>query len=351
MPWNLSLILGFTLLAFIISITLYPFYIKFLKRIKAWKTIREDSATGDKAVIFNQFHKHKEGTPTMGWGFFLLLMAVMILISIIFQKLWYLNYSLRNQKETYIILFGFFSMGIIGFIDDWLNIKNIGKIKGLSMRAKMIGMILFSLWIAYWFYVKLGIDYINFWPLGWEVHLGIFYPILVFFGTILVVNAVNITDGLDGLAGGMNVIVLGVLAVVTFLNHTYLATTVLGICIAILVAFLFFNINPAKVFMGDSGAFCLGGLISATICLLNMRIWIFIPFFILFLPFVVELLTSGIQMTWKKLFKKKFFPIAPFHHYLEYQGHQEGEITMKFWLMQGILGLVAVILIFCQNSL
>ncbi len=95
---------------------------------------------------------------------------------------------------------------------------------------------------------------------------------MIFIGTIYVVNAVNITDGLDGLVGGMSSCVICVLAIITFLNQTYLATTVLGVCVAILLAFLFFNINPAKLFMGDSGAFCLGGLIASTVCLLNMRI-------------------------------------------------------------------------------
>ena len=136
-----------------------------------------------------------------------------------------------------------------------------------------------------------------------------------------------------------------------FLNQTYLATTILGIAIAILLAFLFFNINPAKVFMGDSWAFCLWWLISSTICLINMRIWIwiFIPFIILFLIFIIELWSSWIQMLWKKLFKKKVFPIAPFHHYLEYKWHHEYEITMKFWLIQWILVMIFIILIFCQD--
>ena len=284
----------------------------------------------------------------MGWWLFLLLMVIMIFVSWCLQQYGYINNSLWNQQETYIILFGFFSMGIIGFIDDILNIKNVWKIKGLSMRAKILGMVIFSAFIAYWFYVKLGVDYLNLWPIAWKVHLGIFFPILVFFGTIYVVNAVNITDGLDGLVGGMGSVVIVFLAVITFLNQTYLATTVLWVCVAILLAFLFYNINPAKLFMGDSWAFCLWGLIAATVCLLNMRIWIIIPFFVLFLLFSIELFTSGLQMFWKKVFKKKLFPIAPFHHLLEYKGHHEYEITMKFRLIQGILWLTALILIFWQ---
>ena len=95
---------------------------------------------------------------------------------------------------------------------------------------------------------------------------------MTFFATIFIVNAINITDGLDGLAGGMTAVVLVVLAVATFLNQTYIATTVLGVGIATLIAFLFYNINPAKIFMGDSGAFALGGIIASTLYLLNMRI-------------------------------------------------------------------------------
>ncbi|MDO4713556.1 MAG: hypothetical protein Q4B28_02680 [bacterium] len=102
----------------------------------------------------------------MGGGLFIIIMLIMIGISILLQQAGYISNSLRNTKETYIILFGFFSMGIIGLVDDFLNIKNVGKIKGLSAKTKLIGMFLFSAWISYWFYVKLGIDYINLRPLA-----------------------------------------------------------------------------------------------------------------------------------------------------------------------------------------
>jgi phospho-N-acetylmuramoyl-pentapeptide-transferase len=164
----------------------------------------------------------------------------------------------------------------------------------------------------------------------------------------LIVNAINISDGLDGLASGMSSIVLVVLAVATFLNHTYIATTVLGVAVAILIAFMFYNINPAKLFMGDSGAFALGGIIASTLYLLNMRIGVILPFAVLFLLFIVELGSSALQMFWKKCFKKKLFPIAPFHHYLEHKGMKEGTIVMKLWLIQGILGLTAIAILLGQ---
>lgn len=345
---NLSLILSFTLITFVITLILYPFYIKLLKKLKAWKKIRDNTATGEKSEIFAKLHEHKAGTPTMGGGLFLLIMLAMIIVSLLLQHRGRIDNSLWNQQETYIILFWFFSMGAIGLIDDILNIKNVGKVKGLNIRAKMFGMIIFAAIISYWFYVKLGVDYINLRPLAGKIEIGIFFPILTFLATILIVNAINITDGLDGLAGGMSAIVLVVLAVATFLNQTYIATTVLWVCVATLLGFLFYNINPAKVFMGDSGAFALGWIIAATLYLLNMRIGILIPFLVLFALFIIELCSSWLQMSRKKIFKRKLFPIAPFHHYLEYKGMKECGIVMKLRLVQGILAVSAIVVLFWQ---
>lgn len=348
---KLSQILFYALVSFGISLLLYPAYIRLLQRVKAGKTIRENAATGEKSEIFSKMHAHKQGTPTMGGGMFLIVMLVMILGSFLLQHFGWIGNSLWNAKESYIILFGFFSMGLIGLVDDFLNIKNYGKVKGLSARAKLIGMVVFSAWISYWFYVKLGIDYINLWPIAWKIEVWILFPILTFIATITIVNAINITDGLDGLAGGTMAIILVSLAIVTFLNGTYIATTVVCILVAVLVAFLFFNINPAKVFMGDSGAFALGGLLASLIYLLNMRFWILIPFLIIFGIFIVELCSSFLQIFWKKVFRKKLFTVAPFHHLLEYRGMHETTIVMKTRLVQAILAIAGVLLIFVESSL
>ena len=348
---KLSQILFYALVSFGISLLLYPAYIRLLQRVKAGKTIRENAATGEKSEIFSKMHAHKQGTPTMGGGMFLIVMLVMILGSFLLQHFGWIGNSLWNAKESYIILFGFFSMGLIGLVDDFLNIKNYGKVKGLSAKAKLIGMIIFSAWISYRFYVKLGIDYINLWPIAWKIEVWILFPILTFIATITIVNAINITDGLDGLAGGTMAIILVSLAIVTFLNGTYIATTVVCILVAVLVAFLFFNINPAKVFMGDSGAFALGGLLASLIYLLNMRFWILIPFLIIFGIFIVELCSSFLQIFWKKVFKKKLFTVAPFHHLLEYRGMHETTIVMKTRLVQAILAIAGVLLIFVESSL
>ena len=345
---KLTLILSFTLATFIITMALYPLYIKLLKKWKAGKTIRNNTATWEKSEIFVKLHEHKAWTPTMWWWLFILMMLIMIGISFILQKCGIINYSLWNREETYIILFWFFSMWLIWLIDDILNIRNIWKVKWLNMRTKMLGLILFSAWISYWFYHVLWIDYINLSPLFWIVHLWWWFPILTFIATIFIVNAVNITDWLDWLAWWLNIFVLITFAVALFISQRYLATTVLWICISTLVAFMFFNINPAKIFMWDSWAFALWWIIAATAYLLNMSVWIFIPMLFVFLIFSIDLCTSGLQMFWKKVFHHKLFPIAPFHHYLEYRWVKEYTIVMYMRLIQTILTVVAIITLFRQ---
>ncbi|MDD3262335.1 MAG: hypothetical protein PHR61_00660 [Candidatus Absconditabacteria bacterium] len=347
---KLNQIILFSLGAFFLAMILYPLYIRVLRNLKAGQKIREASVTGESSPIYSQLHKHKAGTPTMGGGLFILIMAIMIGVSFFLKWKGWTNFSLVTRSETYVLLFGFFSMGLIGIIDDFLNIRGKGKTKGLSAKAKLIGMFLFAGFISRWFYAKLGVDYINLWPIAGKIDVGIFFPILTFFVTISIVNAINITDGLDGLAGGLMSIILFVLAVVLFVNGTYLATTIIGITIATLIAFMFFNINPAKIFMGDSGALALGGLLSSLLYILNMRMGIFIPFLVIFGLFIVDTGSSFLQILSKKYLKKKLFPTSPLHHLLEYKGIAEHTIVMKAWMLQGILAAITLIAIFYQLS-
>jgi phospho-N-acetylmuramoyl-pentapeptide-transferase len=282
----------------------------------------------------------------MWWALILLVTTVFVLATVIFHKLWYIKYSLLNQRETYIILFAFFSMWILGLIDDWLNIKWVGKVKWLTAKMKLIWMFLFSGFIAYWMHFKLGVDYVILWDE--KIHIWFLYFIITFIFTVLLVNAVNITDGLDGLAGWIIVMILMALGVMTYFQHWYLATTVIAIIAASLIAFLWYNINPAKIFMWDSGSLAFGGLIAAVIYLLGIKlgIWtIIIP--LLFLLFV-ELASSFLQIFWKKTFKRKLFSIAPFHHNLENKWYAEYTIVMKFWLIQAVLTALALVIFFYQ---
>ena len=345
---RLNHILIFALVAFALGMLMYPIYIKLLKRFKAGKTIREDTATWEKSTIFAKLHKHKAWTPTMWWWLLLIITLMMIWLSLFVQKLWWVHNSLLSRQETYVILLGFFGMWFIWLIDDVLNIKWFGRQKWLSAKAKLLMMFIFAGFISWWFYSKLGVDYINFWPFAGEVHLWLFYPILTFFFTITVVNAINITDGLDWLAWWLMTIILFVLWAVTLINQTYIATTLVIIVMAILASFMFFNIFPAKIFMWDSWAFAMWWLLASLVFLLNMRMWIMIPFMIIFGLFIVDLGSSALQMFWKKKFKKKLFVMSPLHHLFEHRGLHETTIVMKAWMLQAILAAITIVLIVYQ---
>lgn len=341
---KINSILLYGLITFVISTLLYPYYIHFLQRIKAWKTIREDDVSGQKSTIFSSLHGHKAGTPTMWWGFFLIVVLVMVLLSLIPYHLDWISNTLINRQETYVLLFGFFGMGIVGLIDDILNIKSYGKVKWLSASAKMIGMTIFAAFISYRFYGPLWVDRVILWP-GMKVTLWLWFLPLSFIFTLFVTHAINIVDGLDGLAAGMMSMVLSTLAIVMFMNQTYIATSLIVVVVAVLISFLRYNINPAKVFMWDSGAFSLWGLLASLILLLNMREGIFIPFVILFALFIIDLLSSFLQIAYKRLFHKKLFSIAPLHHLFEYHGMKEYTVVMKFWMIQGLLVIITLIVI------
>ena len=356
MLWNELLLFGkingiiiYGLVTFVLSTLLYPFYIRFLRQIKAWKTIRDADVTGQEATIFHSLHQHKAWTPTMWWWFFLIMVACMVWLSYIPYSLDRINNTLLNRQETYILLFGFFSMGLIGLIDDILNIRWYWKVKWLSASAKMVGMVFFAAFITYWFYVQLGVDRLLLWP-GMKITLWMWFVPFSFLFVLFVTHAINITDGLDGLAWGLMSMVLWTLTIVTFFNQTYIATSLIVIVVAILVSFLWYNINPAKIFMWDSGAFALGWLLSSLILLLNMREGIIIPFIILFALFIIELLSSFLQILSKKYLKKKLFAIAPLHHLCEYYGMKEYTVVMKFWMIQWVLSLICIILIIYLES-
>jgi len=347
---KLNSILIFALIAFFMWLFLYPIYIKTLKKLKVWKTIREEAITWEKSTIFSKLHQHKAWTPTMWWWLFLLITLIMMLVSFIVQKCGRINNSLLNRQETYVLLAGFFGMWLIGFIDDILNIKWYGRKKWLSAKAKLIMMFVFSAFISRWFYAKLWVDYINLRPFTWKIHIWIFYPIITFLVTISIVNAINIMDWLDWLAWGLMAIIFFVLWAITLVNQTYIATTLVVIVTAILASFMFFNIFPAKIFMWDSGAFAMWWLLASLLYLLNMRMGIFVPFVIIFLLFILDTFSSALQIFWKKRFKKKLFSVSPFHHLLENKWHHETTIVMKAWMLQALLAVITIIMVFYQMS-
>ncbi len=345
-------ILLFWLTSFFISFWLYPRYIKLLQKYKAGKQIREDTMTGEKSTIFASLHAHKSWTPTMWWWLMLLVVALLVISSLILQEFDIINNSLINRNETYILLFALFSMWILWFIDDIFNIKGESWIKGLTAKMKILWMFLFSALVSRWFYSKLGVDYINVRPLlpseQSELSLWLFLPIVWFFFTVWIVNAINIADWLDWLAWWLSLMVLWVLWIITFTSQRYLATTIIWIVIWSMIAFLRYNINPARIFMWDSWSLALWWLIATLVYLINIKIGVIIPFIILFLLFRIEIWSSMLQIFRKKVFKRKLFKIAPFHHLLENEWMPEHTIVMRFRLIQSILTAISLVMFFYQ---
>ncbi len=337
---SLAFLLLYLLAASVLTLMIIPAYIRCLYRYNIGKKIREEGLIG-KAIEFSRLHAGKIGTPTMGWGVILITVAILVLISIgiqYFSKELSLevNYSLFNRKETYLALFTLFAVWAIGLVDDYLNVREIGRTKWLSARVKLILLFLFSALWAYWFYFKLGYTDISV-PLLGNISLGIWYIPLFVLIIATMANSVNITDGLDGLAGWLLLFNYALYAFICYdKNLSILAALCLIICGA-LIGFLWWNIKPAKFIMGDLGSLSLW----ATLAIMAMMTDTLIVLLITSALFWLELVSVIIQLLSKKYRNgKKVFRIAPFHHHLEAIGWDEETIVMKFWLIGIILTVI-----------
>lgn len=336
---DLLLILGSTFLSFIIAFLLVPVFTKFLIRNKIGKQIREVALSGEKSSMFSALHAKKQGTPTMGgiliWGVSLLV----VLISRGMSALGVFDRSLLNRKETWIPLFTLVAVGLLGALDDYLNIKSIGKTKGLSAKFKLFWLTVFGGVGAYWFHFKLGFSSISI-PFMGSVEIGWLYIPLFIFIILATANSVNFTDGLDGLASGLLIMAFGAFGLIAYMHGMLILSAFCGVISGSLVAFLWFNVPPALFYMGDTGALSLGALLGVIAMLTDQVIILPLIGFI----FVVETISVIIQLTSKKLFKRKVFLIAPIHHHYEAKGWPESKVVMRFWIIGGFATTLGVIL-------
>lgn len=338
---NLILIFSFSIATFLIGFLMIPSYIGFLQNMKFGKEIRKD-ATMWKATQFYKLHKKKAGTPTMWGAIILAVVFFMVLVSFILQQLDIITYSLINQKETYLSLFTLATVGFLGMVDDYMNIKWIGRTKGLSAKFKMLWLLLFATLGALWFYFNLN------WSsnsvaipfLEYGLSIGIWFIPLFIFIIVAFSNSVNITDGLDGLAWWLLLFAYAIYTYITFDQGLFLLSTLCGSIVGALVAFLWFNIKPAKFYMWDVLSLSLWANLGIMAMLTN-TLFVLV---IVGLLFILNIISVVIQLTSKKLRKgKKVFKIAPFHHHLEACWWQEEEIVFRFWLIGILLSIFGVI--------
>lgn len=324
-----------TAAAFVLGILIAPAFTNFLYKNKLGKKIRKTSTLDNqKAPIFYKYHKGKENTPTMGG---LLIWVVVVVLTIIF------NFS---RAETYLPLFTLAAAGVIGAIDDLLNAKEIGPNRGgLSFITKLIIYLLVASIGAWWFYFKLDWSSIhipggNFFNLPYNIELGWWYIPLFVFVLVGTSFAANQTDGEDGLLGGIMAICFFAYSVIALVQgQPYLAAFCATLMGSIL-AFLWFNIYPARFFMGDTGSFALGMTLAVVAFLTNSVIVLPIIAFVL----VIEAISTIIQIVSKKYFGKKVFLSAPIHHHLEALGWPETKVTQRFWIITSITAVVGLVI-------
>ena len=336
---NLILVFSWSSLAFLITLFLTPIYLRLAKKMKLGKQIRDDAMSGEKASIFHQLHAKKSGTPTMGGVIMWMSVLLVILISRLLSYLGFISHSLLQRGQVYLPLFTLVAVGILGGVDDWFNIRNIGGKKGIKAKPKFILLTLFAIFGAWWFYYKLGFSSIHIPRLG-DFEIGMWYIPLFILVIVSTSNAVNITDGLDGLAGGLLILAFVTFGVIAYAKGLIILAIFCGLLIGSLTAFLWHNVPPALYYMGDTGALAYGATLGVMAMMTNSVVVLFFVGFV----FIVETLSVIIQLTSKKFFKKKVFLVAPLHHHYEKLGWGEAKITMRFWILGGVFGVAGLII-------
>lgn len=317
--------------SFLLSMLVTPLYTALAYRYEWWKKSRQLDVTGKPATVLNQLHsgKLKRLIPTMAGVIFVFCAGLTTL-----------GFNL-SRSETWLPLAAFVGAGAIGLLDDIINIRGTGLgVAGLPSKFKFWLTSLVALVGGWFFYFKLDVNSV---AVPWVGDITIGWLIIPLFVLVIVstANAVNISDGLDGLAGGLAAIAFGMYTIIALLEHRY---GVAGFCMAIvgaLLSYTWFNVYPARFFMGDVGSFSLGTALGVVAMLTDT---------VLLLPligavFVAEAGSVILQVASKKLRKgKKIFLIAPIHHHFEAIGWPETKVTMRFWIIGQVFGVLGVII-------
>lgn len=343
MPLDFSEVVKILLLStisFIFAMATTPILTHFLFKYSTGKNIRSDKT---RTPIFTKFHAHKSGTPTMGG---ILIWGTTLILALVFGFHSELNFLTRS--ETLLPLGVFIASALVGLVDDILNIKKIGVDGGgFQVRHRLMMFSAIAAVAVWWFYVKLDwtIVYIPFSGV-WDIGI---WAIPFFFVVIIATSfSVNETDGLDGLAGGVLLAAFGTLAAIAFAQGRVNLGVFCGVISGALLAFLWFNIHPARFFMGDTGSMSLGVTLGVVSILTN-TVWLLpIIGFIL----VIESLSVIIQVTSKKLRSgKKIFHATPIHHHFEEIGWGEPKIVMRFWIISAVMSVLGLVLFFVDRAM
>lgn len=328
-----------SVLAFALAMAWTPLLANALFKFGIKKRVRDTGST----PVFSNLHRAKEGTPTMGG----LLVWVTTLVLILFfwalakiapESFGPLNFLTRS--ETWLPLGAFVAAAVVGLVDDLFNVWGIGPSSGgLRMRHRMVLYAGIAAVGAWWFYVKLGWNTIHL-PLFGDIFIGWWYVPIFFFIIVATSFSVNETDGLDGLAGGVLLMALAAYTAIAFALGRYDLAALTAVIMGSLLAFLWFNIYPARFFMGDTGAMSLGVVLGILAMLTDTAFLLPIIGFVL----VLESLSVIVQVGSKKLLGRKVLLSAPLHHHLEASGWPEPKVVMRLWVITGVMTMLGLAL-------
>lgn len=317
------------LASFLFSMVLTPFYTHFAYKYKFWKKQKKTTVDGKSLPVMTKLHAHKfeHVFPTM---------AGLIGVVAVTIVTWAFN---LDRGQTWLPLVGFLGGALVGVIDDVINIFGSGRgAAGLRGPVKFFLISAVGIILGWFFAVKLGWTSILI-PFVGNFEVGVVAMILIFaFALVATSNAVNITDGLDGLSGGLAMIAYGAFGIIAMYQGN---TLLFGFCMTVigwLLSYIWFNVPPARFMMGDTGSFALGAGLGVVAMMTNS--FLLLP--VICLPAVVETLSSLIQLISKKFFGKKIFISAPLHHHLEAKGWGEAKIVMRFWILAGVCAIIGV---------
>lgn len=323
-------VFGLSFLAFLVAMLLTPIYTYFAYRYRFWKKPRTESTTGEALKIFTKLHakKHRRNIPTMAG---MIMVVAISIVTLIFNF---------DRQQTWLPLAALIGGGIVGLLDDIINIRGSGGgIKGLRAPIKFAMITLVAAVAAWFFYYKLGYSTVYV-PFVGDFHLGLLLIPLFVLVVVSTGNAVNISDGLDGLAGGLLSTAYGAFGVIAMLQGNF---GIAGFCftvVGVLLSYVWFNIYPARFFMGDVGSFALGTALGV-VAMLTDTLFL-LP--LIGLVFVAEAGSSLIQILSKRIFHRKIFLSAPVHHHLEAVGWPEVKVTMRFWVIGQVCSALGIML-------
>jgi phospho-N-acetylmuramoyl-pentapeptide-transferase len=334
-----------SVIAFLIGIGITPFLTHYFYKFRLWKRVSRLDNAEEMSPAFKQLHdaKTETGTPRVGgtiiWGSVLITIAIIFLLKIVFGGAVFEKLDFFSRNQTLIPLIALVFGGLFGLFEDLVEVFTEKKfVEGLPARYLVIIVAMISFVAALWFYIKLGmqdlyVPFVGYW------HVGLWF-IPIFIIVALGTFSSRVIDGVDGLAGGVMAIAYGAFGMVAFMQNQIDIATFCFVVTGGILAFLWFNIPPARFFMGETGML---GLTLGLVCIVFLIDGVFL------LPVIGALLvatsfSSAVQIFSKRYFKKKIFKIAPLHHHFMALGWSREKITMRYWVLSLMFAVIGIII-------